>query len=181
MGKNKGKKGDSSNARLVTTVAMTGGVFLLRKLLATAWTKVTGKVPPTDLTDPKVTLPEVLAWSIATGIVVEIGAVRHRALHDAQVPAGHGSRVKLSAGVSGWPGPPASRLGWSPLTVTCRRGHPPRPAARLSVRRYRRDRPRGRHARGAGFARRRTRGRSAGRSSPRQAGCGGAQGSSASK
>jgi hypothetical protein len=69
MGKN--KKEGSSNARLVTTVAMTGGVFLLRKLLATAWTKITGRVPPTDLTDPKVTLPEALAWSIATGIVVE--------------------------------------------------------------------------------------------------------------
>jgi uncharacterized membrane protein YjfL (UPF0719 family) len=71
MAKNKGKKGDGSNARLVTTMAMTGGVFLLRKVLATAWTKVTGKVPPTDLTDPKVTLPEALIWSVATGIVVE--------------------------------------------------------------------------------------------------------------
>ena len=71
MAKNKGKKGSSSNA-LVTTVAMTGGVFLLRKLLGTAWTKITGKVPPTDLTDPKVTLPEALAWSVATGIVIEI-------------------------------------------------------------------------------------------------------------
>jgi nanoRNase/pAp phosphatase (c-di-AMP/oligoRNAs hydrolase) len=56
---------------MVTTIAMTGGVFLLRKLMATAWTKVTGRVPPTDLTDPKVTLPEALAWAIATGIVVE--------------------------------------------------------------------------------------------------------------
>jgi uncharacterized protein DUF4235 len=71
MAKNKGKKGDSSNARIVTTVAVTGGVFLLRKVLATLWTKVTGKVPPTDLTDPKVTLPEALAWAVATGIVVE--------------------------------------------------------------------------------------------------------------
>lgn len=71
MAKNKGKKGDGSSARLVTTMAMTGGVFLLRKVLATAWTKVTGKVPPTDLTDPKVTLPEALIWSVATGIVVE--------------------------------------------------------------------------------------------------------------
>ena len=71
MAKNKGKKGEGSNARLVTTVAMTGGVFLLRKVLATAWTKVTGKVPPTDLTDPKVTLPEALIWSVATGIGVE--------------------------------------------------------------------------------------------------------------
>jgi hypothetical protein len=72
MAKNKGVKGDSSNTRLVTTVAVTGGVFVLRKLLATGWTKVTGKVPPTDLSDPRVTLPEVLAWSIGTGIVVEI-------------------------------------------------------------------------------------------------------------
>jgi hypothetical protein len=70
MGK-KNKTDSGSNARLLTTVAVTGGVFLLRKLLATAWTRVTGKVPPTDLTDPKVTLPEALAWSIATGIVVE--------------------------------------------------------------------------------------------------------------
>ena len=71
MGKNKTEKGDGSKSQLVTTVAVTGGVFVLRKILATAWTKITGKVPPTDLTDPKVTLPEALAWSVATGIVVE--------------------------------------------------------------------------------------------------------------
>jgi hypothetical protein len=65
------KKGDSSNARLVTTVATAGGLFLLRKVLATVWTKVTGKVPPTDLTDPKVTLPEALAWALATGLIIE--------------------------------------------------------------------------------------------------------------
>jgi hypothetical protein len=70
MAKNS-KKDGGSNARMLTMVAMTGGVFVLRKLMATAWTKFTGKVPPTDLTDPKVTLPEALAWSIATGIVVE--------------------------------------------------------------------------------------------------------------
>ena len=69
MGKN--KKDGGSNTRMVGTMALTGGVFLLRKVLATAWTKITGKVPPTDLTDPRVTLWEALAWSIATGIVVE--------------------------------------------------------------------------------------------------------------
>jgi hypothetical protein len=71
MAKNKGKKGDGSNTRMATTVAVTGGVFVLRKVLATVWTKVTGRNPPTDLTDPKVTLFEALAWSVATGIVVE--------------------------------------------------------------------------------------------------------------
>jgi hypothetical protein len=75
---------------MVTTVAMTGGVFLLRKLLATGWTKITGKVPPTDLTDPKVTLPEALAWSIATGIVIEtarfaiVRSTMRKALPDAE-------------------------------------------------------------------------------------------------
>jgi hypothetical protein len=68
-GKGKDKKGGSST--LVTTIAVTGGVFLLRKVLAALWTKITGKVPPTDLSDPKVTLPEALVWSVATGIVVE--------------------------------------------------------------------------------------------------------------
>ncbi|HEY3881603.1 MAG TPA: DUF4235 domain-containing protein [Trebonia sp.] len=67
----KGKKGEGSNGKLVTTIAVTGGVFLLRKLLATAWTKATGRVPPTDLSDPAVSLPEVLAWALATGLIVE--------------------------------------------------------------------------------------------------------------
>jgi hypothetical protein len=70
MAKSKNKD-SGSNSRLVTTVAVTGGVFVLRKLLGTAWTKVTGRVPPTDLTDPKVTLFEALAWSIGTGLVIE--------------------------------------------------------------------------------------------------------------
>ena len=71
MGKNKNKKGEGSNTRLVTTVATAGGVFMLRKLLATAWTKVTGKEPPTDLSDPRVTLVETLVWTVATGIIVD--------------------------------------------------------------------------------------------------------------
>jgi hypothetical protein len=65
------KKSDGSNTRLVTTMAVTGGLFLLRKALAAVWTKATGKTPPTDLTDPKVTLPEALAWAVATGVIVE--------------------------------------------------------------------------------------------------------------
>lgn len=67
-----GKKGDGgASAKLVTTLATAGGVFVLRKVLATAWTKVTGKEPPTDLAKPEVTLPEVLIWAVATGVIVE--------------------------------------------------------------------------------------------------------------
>jgi hypothetical protein len=75
----KKKKDSGSSGRMATTVALSGGVFLLRKLLGTGWTKITGKEPPTDLSDPKVTLVEALAWSIATGIVVE--TLRFYVLH----------------------------------------------------------------------------------------------------
>ena len=54
----KKKKNGGSSGRMGTTMALTGGVFLLRKLLATGWTKITGKAPPTDLSDPRVTLVE---------------------------------------------------------------------------------------------------------------------------
>jgi hypothetical protein len=46
-------------------------VFVLRKVLATVWTKITGKEPPTDLAKPEVTLLEVLIWAVATGVIVE--------------------------------------------------------------------------------------------------------------
>ena len=65
------KKGNGSNTKLITTVAVTGVVFLLRKLLATAWTKITGKVPPTDVSDPSVSLQDALVWAAATGVVIE--------------------------------------------------------------------------------------------------------------
>lgn len=65
------KKKGGSGTRMITTVATAGGVFLLRKVLAAVWTKITGRVPPTDLADPKVTLPEALVWAVATGVVVE--------------------------------------------------------------------------------------------------------------
>jgi hypothetical protein len=65
------KKDDDTNARLATMVAMAGGTFLLRKLLAALWTKVTGKVPPTDLSDPRVTLPEAMVWGVVTGVIFQ--------------------------------------------------------------------------------------------------------------
>jgi Protein of unknown function (DUF4235) len=74
------KKSKGPNPPMVTMMAVTGGVFVLRKVLAFLWTKVTGKTPPTDLTDPKVTLPEALAWALATGVVIE--AARYAVLHN---------------------------------------------------------------------------------------------------
>jgi Protein of unknown function (DUF4235) len=65
------KKKDGSGGHIGLTLAMAGGAFILRKLLATAWTKILGKEPPTDLTDPKVTLPEAVGWAVLTAVIVE--------------------------------------------------------------------------------------------------------------
>jgi uncharacterized protein DUF4235 len=65
------KKKDGSGGNVVVSLAITAVPLVLRKVLATVWTKVVGKEPPTDLTDPKVTLPEALGWAIVLAIIVE--------------------------------------------------------------------------------------------------------------
>jgi hypothetical protein len=89
-----GKKGDGgTSAKLVTTMATAGGVLVLRKVLAIVWTKITGKEPPTDLAKPEVTLPEVLIWAVATGVIVEaakffiVRGTMRKSVADAEVEA----------------------------------------------------------------------------------------------
>ncbi len=67
----KKKKDDGSGGHLLVMVASTGVAFALRKLLAAGWTKVRGKEPPIDLTDPRVTLAEALGWATLLALVVE--------------------------------------------------------------------------------------------------------------
>ena len=66
------KKKDGSGGHMGLTLATAGGAFILRKLLAMAWTKIFGKEPPIDLTDPKVTLVEAVGWAVLLAAVVEI-------------------------------------------------------------------------------------------------------------
>ena len=106
-----GKKGDgATSAKLVTTVATAGGVFVLRKVLATAWTKITGKEPPTDLAETRGHPARGADLGRRDRRDRGGGEVRHRARHDAQGDRRRGSKIELTAEVSGWPGPPASRL-----------------------------------------------------------------------
>jgi hypothetical protein len=65
------KKKDNSGGSMMISLAITAVPFLLRKVLATAWTKIVGKEPPIDLTDPKVTFPEAIGWAIVLAIIVE--------------------------------------------------------------------------------------------------------------
>jgi Protein of unknown function (DUF4235) len=57
--------------KVVSAVAAMAAAFIARKLITFAWTKATGKEPPTHPEDPQVGLTEALGWSVVTGIGVE--------------------------------------------------------------------------------------------------------------
>lgn len=57
--------------KVVSAVAAMAAAFIARKLITFAWTKATGKEPPTHPEDPQVALTEALGWSVVTGIGVE--------------------------------------------------------------------------------------------------------------
>ncbi len=44
--------------------------MLARKAVTFAWTKTTGKEPPTNPEDPEVTWGEAAGWAIASGVAV---------------------------------------------------------------------------------------------------------------
>jgi Protein of unknown function (DUF4235) len=66
-----GKKKDGSGGNAVMSLAGIAVPLVLRKVLAAVWSKVAGKEPPIDLTNPKVTFPEAIGWAIVLAIIVE--------------------------------------------------------------------------------------------------------------
>jgi len=66
------KDKDDFSTRVVHGLATMSTAFLARKALMVAWTKVTGKEPPTNPEDPRVALPEAIGWSVLVGITVAI-------------------------------------------------------------------------------------------------------------
>ena len=63
------KKTDFST-RIISGLAAMVATFLARKAVTFAWTKATGKQPPTHPEDPQVALSEALSWSVLTGVTV---------------------------------------------------------------------------------------------------------------
>lgn len=43
-----------------------------RKLLATVWTKVTGRTPPMNPASPDTTWPEAVGWAALSGVVMGV-------------------------------------------------------------------------------------------------------------
>ena len=61
---------DNFGTKVLNALATMGAAFMARKLLMIAWTKATGKEPPTHPEDPQVALSEALGWSVLTGVTV---------------------------------------------------------------------------------------------------------------
>lgn len=59
------------STKITSAVAAMAAAFIARKLITFAWTKATGKEPPTHPEDPQVALTEALSWSVLTGVTVE--------------------------------------------------------------------------------------------------------------
>jgi len=68
------KDKENIGVRIVSGLATMSAAYVAHKLLKFAWTKVTGKEPPTNPEDPRVALPEALSWSALVGVT--IAAVR---------------------------------------------------------------------------------------------------------
>jgi len=79
--------GAGAGAKALNAVAALGATFLARKVATMAWTKVTGKEPPSDPEDPAVGMAEALGWAIAMGVVV--AAVRVLAVRAATARTRH--------------------------------------------------------------------------------------------
>jgi len=77
---------EDRSTRLMYMLTATSTAFLARKALILAWTKATGKRPPTNPEDPQETLVEALGWSVLVGVtvavvrVLAIRAISHKAI-----------------------------------------------------------------------------------------------------
>ena len=70
-----GKKRSDSDGKLVAALATTGAVFLARKIVTIAWTRATGKQPPTDPSDPGFSVLQALSWAAIAGVTIEAARV----------------------------------------------------------------------------------------------------------
>jgi len=86
---------EDRSTRLMYMQTATSTAFLARKALILAWTKATGKRPPTNPEDPQETLAEALGWSVLVGVtvavvrVLAIRAISHKAIGSADREPAH--------------------------------------------------------------------------------------------
>ena len=86
-------KRSDSGSRAVSAVVGLAAAFAARKVIGFAWTKITGKEPPSNPEDPQVALRDALIFGILIGAGVHTARLlatraTARRLHgDAEAPA----------------------------------------------------------------------------------------------
>jgi Protein of unknown function (DUF4235) len=76
--------------KIAGAVAAAAAGFVARKVIAFAWTRITGKVPPEDPKDPQVALSEAIGFAVVMGVGIEVArllATRETAKRLAPQPA----------------------------------------------------------------------------------------------
>jgi hypothetical protein len=63
-------KGGDTGTRVVATLAAFAATFVTRKVITTAWKRITGKEPPSNPEDPDIDLLEAVGWAAFMGVAV---------------------------------------------------------------------------------------------------------------
>lgn len=66
--------GERSTAIVAWVAGMAAG-YAARKVLTFAWTRATGKEPPSDPKSSEVRLGEALGWAVVTGVCIEAAQI----------------------------------------------------------------------------------------------------------
>jgi len=64
------KRGDGL-AKALGAFAAFAAAYAARKLVTVGWKRATGKEPPNDLHDPRVSMWEALSWAVVLGVAME--------------------------------------------------------------------------------------------------------------
>ena len=56
--------------KVIGTAAAIGAAAVARKLVTSGWTAATGKEPPANPVDPKVSWPKAIGWAVASGALI---------------------------------------------------------------------------------------------------------------
>jgi Protein of unknown function (DUF4235) len=58
-------------AKALGAFAAFGAAYAARKLVTAGWKRATGKEPPNDPHDPRVSIGEALSWAVVLGVSIE--------------------------------------------------------------------------------------------------------------
>jgi len=68
-------KGGDFGSKAVATLAGAAAAFVARKTIIFAWTKATGKEPPSDTDSPEVSMGEAIGYAVVMGVGMSVAQI----------------------------------------------------------------------------------------------------------